>query len=145
MHLDDLTEIQVIEKQCYPNPWSKKVMADCIKAHYQCITMRKKEIIIGYSFMLVGVNESHLLNLSIAPQYQRQGYAKALLQHMHYISLYWHCKKMLLEVRISNLPAIRLYEHMGFVHTGRRQKYYRYNSIEEDALLMEWNFNLKND
>ena len=140
MELTDLPEIEPIELLCYPNPWSRKVMADCIKAHYQCVTLRIDEELIGYAFMLIGVNESHLLNLSVAPIHQRKGYAKRLLQHMAYISRYWHCKKMLLEVRISNLPAIRLYENMGFQYIGRRKDYYRYDGIQEDALVMEWIF-----
>ena len=144
MTLADLVEIEPIEKLCYPNPWSRKVMADCIKAHYQCVAMRYGEELVGYAFMLIGVNESHLLNLSVAPEQQRKGYAERLLQHMAYISRYWHCKKMLLEVRISNLPAIRLYEKAGFEYIGRRKNYYRYDGIQEDALVMEWVFSFPN-
>jgi len=115
-------------------------MADCIKAHYQCVTLRLHSELIGYACMLIGVGESHLLNLSVAPIHQRKGYAERLLQHMAYISRYWHCKKMLLEVRLSNLPAIRLYEKTGFQYIGRRKNYYRYDDIQEDALVMEWVF-----
>lgn len=135
----DIKAIQVIEQQAYPNPWSDRIMLDCIKAGYQCIKMSDEsdpDVIKAYAFMMIGVDESHLLNITVNPELQRQGLAKQMMHRLFLISRINHAKQMILEVRASNEPAINLYQKLGFKTIGTRKNYYQYNGIKEHAIVM---------
>jgi ribosomal-protein-alanine N-acetyltransferase len=93
------------------------------------------EILVGYVCFWVVFDEYRLMNLAVEPRWRRRGIARELMQR----SLAWGndagARRALLEVRASNLAAIRLYEQAGFRHLGVRERYYT-NPIE-DALMME--------
>ncbi len=136
--------LQIIEKQAYPNPWSEKIMLDCIKAGYQCIKMtpeNEQENILAYAFMMMGHEESHLLNITTAPAFLRQGLAQKMLHRLLLIGRINHAKQMILEVRSGNPAAIALYQKQGFKKIGTRKNYYQYpglngERIKEDAIVM---------
>ncbi|WP_154224026.1 ribosomal protein S18-alanine N-acetyltransferase [Marinicella rhabdoformis] len=135
----DVKLIQDIERQAYPNPWSDRIMLDCINAGYQCIKMMREEEpekIIAYAFLMIGVEESHLLNITVDPQLQRQGLAKQMMHRLFLISRINRGKQMILEVRASNEAAIGLYQKLGFKKIGNRRNYYQYNGTKEDAVVM---------
>lgn len=133
-----------IERQIYPNPWPFKTMQDCQQAGYQCIKgsfESEPEKVVCYAFLMIGFEESNLLNISVHPKFQRQSIASRLLHHMLLISRINHAKHMWLEVRESNEPAINLYKKFGFECIGLRKNYYQYISTEgkkvkEHAILM---------
>lgn len=141
---EDVESIQIIEQQAYPNPWSPKIMTDCIKAGYQCVKMTSESSpndILAYAFMMLGVEESHLLNITTAPEFQRKGLAKLMLHRLLLISRINHAKQMVLEVRESNQAAVYLYEKEGFKIIGTRKNYYQYlnvrgDRVKENALVM---------
>ena len=135
----DIKAIQVIEQQAYPNPWSDRIMLDCINAGYQCIKMSHEdtpESIKAYAFLMIGVEESHLLNITVDPVLLRQGLARKLMHRLFLISRINHATQMILEVRASNEAAIGLYQKLGFKTIGTRRNYYQYNGIKEDAVVM---------
>ena len=142
--LSDLPQIMQIEKQIYPNPWSSKVMQDCIKAGYQCIKGQinsKPEEIACYALMMIGYEESNLLNIGVNPKFQRQSMATQMMQRLFLISRINHAKHMWLEVRESNLAAINLYQKLDFKTIGKRKNYYKYTDakgtkVKEHAILM---------
>ncbi|MGJ8663184.1 MAG: ribosomal protein S18-alanine N-acetyltransferase [Marinicella sp.] len=141
---DDLAQVMVIEEQIYPNPWPKKTMQDCIEAGYQCIKgvkANKPNEIVCYAFLMIGFEESNLLNIGVNPIYMRQSMASKLLHHLLLISRINHAKHMWLEVRESNEAAKKLYANFNFKEIGRRKNYYKYTDqqgkkIKEHAILM---------
>lgn len=141
---DDWAQIINIEQQIYPNPWPLKTMQDCQKAGYQCIKgcyEDQPDEIICYAFLMIGFEESNLLNISVNPAYQRQNIGSQLLHRLLLISRINHAKQLWLEVRESNEPAIRLYQKHGFERIGLRKNYYQYldcsgKKVKEHAILM---------
>ncbi len=140
----DWAQILAIENQIYPKPWPLKTMQDCQKAGYQCIKgcfESKADKIVCYAFLMIGFEESNLLNISVNPEFQRLGVASKLLQHLLLISRINQAKIMWLEVRQSNTAAINLYEKFEFKQIGLRKNYYQYTNesgkkIKEHAILM---------
>jgi ribosomal-protein-alanine N-acetyltransferase len=92
--------------------------------------------IIGYALMMMVLDEAHLLNLSVAKAYQKQGLGRLLLEHMITIAKKHAAANMFLEVRPSNISAIALYENMGFNEMAVRRGYYPAHNGREDAVLM---------
>lgn len=139
----DLNEVLAIERQCYPNPWPKKTMQDCLGAGYQCLKGLSEQCptILCYSFMMIGHEEAHLLKITVDPDHQKQGLAQAMLQRLILIARINHARKIWLEVRASNETAIRFYHQAGFQTMGTRRNYYRYKDqngkkLKEDAIIM---------
>ena len=136
MRISDLNEIMTIELANYPVAWSIGIMKDCINSGYQCIVMKQQEQIIGYAFLMVNFDESHLLNMCIHKKFQGQGFGKNLLKYLENICLFNQSKVFLLEVRQSNPIAQGLYQSFGFKEIGIRKNYYKTLNGREDAIVM---------
>ena len=133
---DDLDRIMEIELASYPYPWTRGIFADCIRVDYDCWGLQTGSKLIGYCFQTHAAGESHLLNLCIAPQWQRQGFASILLDHAIRLARRQACSSMFLEVRPSNPAGFRLYEKNGFVIVAERPDYYRSEQGRENAIVM---------
>lgn len=136
MRMADLDAIMAIEPQIYPYPWTRGNFSDSLNSGYTAETLLRDEEIIGYSLMMLVLDEAHLLNLSVAKTYQKQGLGRALLEHMVDVARSKQMANIFLEVRQSNLSAIALYENMGFNEMAIRRKYYPADNGREDAVLM---------
>ena len=136
MQMDDLESIMVIEPQIYPYPWTRGNFSDSLSSGYSAWVLMLNQQIIGYSLMMLVLDEAHLLNLSVAKSYQKQGLGRLLLEHMVSIARKNQMANMFLEVRPSNISAIALYENMGFNEMAVRRKYYPAPNGREDAVLM---------
>lgn len=136
MQMDDLDTIMVIEPQIYPYPWTRGNFGDSLNSGYSAWVLMHNEDIIGYSLMMMVLDEAHLLNLSIANNYHKQGLGRTLLEHMVDIAKNNQMANMFLEVRQSNISAIALYENMGFNEMAIRRNYYPATNGREDAILM---------
>lgn len=136
MELSDLNEIIRLEQANYPIPWSKGVMKDCIQAGYQCITLKQNDQIVGYAFLMVNQDESHILNMCIDQKVQSKGFGRKLLKYLESICIYNQSNVFLLEVRKSNPIAYALYKSFGFEEIGIRKNYYRTLDGREDAVVM---------
>ena len=136
MSTDDLESIMAIEPQIYPYPWTRGNFSDSLSSGYSAWVMMLNEQIIGYSLMMLVLDEAHLLNLSVAKSYQKQGLGRTLLEHMVSIAKSNQMANMFLEVRPSNISAIALYENMGFNEMAVRRGYYPAANGREDAVLM---------
>jgi ribosomal-protein-alanine N-acetyltransferase len=90
----------------------------------------------GYAILMIGPEEAHLLNLSIASGWQRRGYASFLLRHLLGVARGHGAKSVFLEVRPSNLAARALYAGFGFSEVGRRRGYYPARGGREDAIVL---------
>jgi ribosomal-protein-alanine N-acetyltransferase len=90
--------------------------------------------LVGYAFVSRYVDAWHVMNVAVANAYRRRGIASALLERMFEVTGTDPRRGYTLEVRVSNLGAIRLYEQLGFETRGMRRGYYTDN--REDALIM---------
>lgn len=133
---DDLDAIMEIEPHIYSHPWSRGNFSDSLASGYSAWVLLDGAKIIGYALMMMVLDEAHLLNLSIARAYQKQGLGRLLLEHMISVAKKHHAANMFLEVRPSNISAIALYENIGFNEMAIRRGYYPAHNGREDAVLM---------
>jgi ribosomal-protein-alanine N-acetyltransferase len=138
MTLHDLDVVIAIELSAYRFPWSRGNFIDSLSAGYLAeMVVDARATPIAYCVAMPGVDEMHLLNLTVAPPYQRQGHACALLD-----SLQAHCLErglptLWLEVRAGNERARLVYARRGFSQVGVRKGYYPAGlARREDALVM---------
>lgn len=136
MQRQDLGSIMWIEKRAYSYPWSKGVFKDCLSAGYGCRLMEYHGYPVGYAVLSVALDEAHLLNLCIDPDWQGRGLAGQLLSHMSEQAAFAGATSLFLEVRPSNAVALRLYRSFGFCEVGTRRGYYPAAGGREDALIM---------
>ena len=132
----DLAEVQVIEEAIYSHPWTHGNFADSLLANYECRTWRLGAELLGYFVLMVAAGEAHLLNLSIAPEWQRKGHGSLLLREASSIARARGARSMFLEVRPSNAGAQALYTRFGFRKIAVRRGYYPAHSGREDALVL---------
>lgn len=140
-HLDAVHEL---EKCAHPHPWSRRHFADSIAAGHLAVLLlgegqgtERGEILLGYLVAMQGYEEVHLLNITVAPAYRRQGWARLMLDALACWSRAQGARQLWLEVRRGNASARRLYERYGFVEMGVRKGYYPLSSFaREDAIVM---------
>ena len=136
MNQDDLDRVMAIEPHIYSHPWTRGIFADSLKAGYSCWVYELEGQFIGYAVMMLVLDEAHLLNISIARDFQGCGMGRALLNHLVDVARHHGAVTMFLEVRPSNQPARALYESMGFNEFSVRKGYYPAENGREDAILM---------
>ena len=141
MHTDDLDAIMQIEPTIYSHPWTRGNFSDSLNSGYSAWVLEQDNEMIGYSLMMMVLDEAHLLNLSIAKAQQKRGLGRYLLEHMLKIAKNHKAANIFLEVRPSNISAISLYENMGFCEISMRRGYYPADpktseTGREDAVLM---------
>jgi len=132
---DDLLAIMEIERQAYPYPWTQGILRDCIRVGYSCWLYEVDKTIQAYGVMSVAAGEAHILNLCVRPEIQGQGLGAKVLKHLIVMARRQGADTLLLEVRPSNLAALRLYQKLGFNEVGSRKNYYPAEQGREDALI----------
>jgi ribosomal-protein-alanine N-acetyltransferase len=138
MTLDDLPGIIDIENSVYPHPWSRGNFLDSLYTGYENWVARDGEqALCGYFLLMIAVDESHLLNISVRRDLHGKGLGRALLDKVVALSREKGMESVLLEVRPSNLRALKVYQDYGFVRIGLRKGYYpAANGQREDAIVM---------
>lgn len=137
MQLRDLDEVIAVERAVYEFPWTPGNFRDSMSAGYDCWVYRSEhDALIGYGVLMMGVGEAHLLNISIAAPFQRNGYGARLLEHFIDLAKRRSMDLLCLEVRPSNEAARRLYVRRGFRQVGLRRGYYPAGDGREDALVL---------
>ena len=127
-HLDGVVNIENI---CFANPWSRADLEQQLNldtSHFAVATVDEKGV--GYMGLQVFCGEGYVTNVAVLPEYRRQGIAKMLIEKQ----LQNDMSFITLEVRESNLPAIKLYESCGFENVGIRPKFY--SNPTENAIIM---------
>lgn len=147
----DLDAVCEVEKAAYAHPWSRKHFADSLASAYPAILLLGEavetetvwpqradgRILLGYIVAMPGVDEVHLLNVTVSPAHQRQGWARCLLDALVFWSRGQRAEWLWLEVREGNLPARGLYDSYGFQAVGVRKGYYPAGHFRrEDAVVM---------
>ncbi|HSW11538.1 MAG TPA: ribosomal protein S18-alanine N-acetyltransferase [Solimonas sp.] len=137
MHPSHLPQVLEIERQAYPFPWTDGIFQDCLKVGYSSwvVTNTLGEV-LAYALMSMAVGEAHILNLCVEPEQRRLGLAQFLMKHLLMVARAASVTLVLLEVRVSNKPAQKLYEQFGFKRLGTRKAYYPDEKGREDALVL---------
>ena len=113
----------------------------CIRG-YQAQVLLSDDEVLGYFVAMKGVDEVHLLNITVAVEHQGQGLARLMLDALALWTRSQGLEWLWLEVRVSNAPAIRVYERHGFSRVGLRKDYYPASHGErESAIVMSLNLN----
>ena len=137
-HLDSVLEI---ERESNPYPWTARNFSDCIEKGYYSMVLEDKEKFVGFAIMAISSEESHLLNIGVNKDFRGSGFGEQILKKMIIAAEVMGSKKIILEVRVSNKIAYRLYEKLGFHEIGERKKYYRLPEGREDAYVMSKTLN----
>jgi ribosomal-protein-alanine N-acetyltransferase len=135
MLLSDIDRVMKVEREVYEFPWTERIFSDCIRVGYLCWLALRGQDVVGHAIISVVAGESHMLNLSIARQHQRQGYGREFIEFLVEEARARNAQTMLLEVRPSNIAAINCYNAAGFNEIGSRKDYYPAPDGREDALL----------
>jgi ribosomal-protein-alanine N-acetyltransferase len=132
---NDIEAVLKIEKASFPSPWSRGMfMADLMKKDMAFfIVARLDNRIVGYGGFWLVLDEGHLGNLAVHPEFRRQGIGEKLLNELIKIAKSKKAEMMTLEVRETNQAARQLYEKMGFRVVAIRKKYYV--DTDEDAYV----------
>ena len=139
MNKGDIEQIAELEKLCFADPWSVSAFSYELNNPLSLwLVAVEGNTVAGYVGSQTVMGESDMMNVAVAPEYRRQGIAEQLIIDLIRQLNDRNSKSLALEVRQSNLPAISLYEKLGFVQVGCRPRYYR--NPKEDALIMrkEW-------
>ena len=132
-----LDAVLAIEQSAYSHPWSRRNFSDSIAAGYQLQCLVAGAELLGYFVAMAGYREVHLLNITVAPAHQRQGWARVMLDALALWSRGQQAEWLWLEVRAGNIRARQIYEHCGFVRVGLRKGYYPAgHGQREDAVVM---------
>ena len=137
MLVKDLDAVVLIEREVFLFPWTKGNFGDSISSGYYCYVLEMGNHIFGYGVMTIGADEAHILTLSVASEWQREGWGEKLLHYFISLSKENNACSIFLEVRKSNLGAAKLYKQIGFRQVGARIGYYPAMGGREDAIVME--------
>lgn len=155
MTMQDVPAVAAIERDCFSLPWSEQSLIDSIKredtlflvcenivnedgccneAMSDTIQISKSEI-VGYIGMYLSFEEGDITNVAVSPNFRKKGYGEALVLKAKELAKEKQLEMILLEVRVSNVPAISLYKKMGFEELGIRKNFYEHPV--EDAIIMK--------
>ena len=136
LELADLGAIEEIERASYPTPWSRSMFVSELAkpSSLSIAAVLDDRTLAGYLVLSRYVDAWHVMNVAVAAQHRRLGIASGMLRNLFDITRDDAERGYTLEVRVSNLAAISLYERFGFVGRGVRRGYYTDN--REDALIM---------
>jgi ribosomal-protein-alanine N-acetyltransferase len=133
----ELDEIAEIESAVHVHPWTRGNFSDSLNAGYHCWVASREGLLVGYGVLVIAAGEAHLLNLSVAPGWQRRGIGGDLTRFLVKLARDYGAHSIYLEVRPSNVGARALYAGHGFAEIGVRRDYYPSPDGREDAVIME--------
>lgn len=136
MRKSDIKDIAAIEESAYAFPWEPSTFKDCLCVNYCCWVGEKLGKIVAYGIVTVGAGESHILNVCVSPAMQGRGYGRRMMEKLMEVAKSHGAEMMILEVRPTNVAAIKLYHDLGFNEIGMRKGYYPAKNGREDAIVM---------
>jgi ribosomal-protein-alanine N-acetyltransferase len=131
---EHLPFIANIEKEVFSEPWSEKSLELCLTEKAFCVCCLEDDVLLSYCTVITVLDEAQIINVATTQKFRGKGCAKAVLE-----AVFDECRKreitiISLEVRESNLPAISLYQSLGFKVEGKRKDFYK--NPRENALVM---------
>ena len=136
MRLTDLPAVHAIERVSFATPWPPQAYRNELETNRMAtyLVVRADDELVGYAGMWVMVDEAHITTFAVHPAWRRRRIGERLLLALLDLARDRRAREATLEVRLSNLPARRLYEKYGFRPVGIRPNYY--SDDREDALIM---------
>jgi ribosomal-protein-alanine N-acetyltransferase len=136
MTIDDLHAVHAIERASFSVPWPDDAYRNELLTNRLAsyLVARAGDEIVGFGGLWVMVDEAHITTFAVHPRWRRRGVGEWLLLGLLDRAVERRAREATLEVRLSNMPARRLYEKYGFRPVGIRPRYYSDNG--EDALIM---------
>ncbi len=132
-----LAAVMAVERRAYTYPWTTQNFMDAMGAGNQAQLLMADDTLLGYFVAMKGVEEVHLLNITVNPEHQGQGWARAMLDALALWSRGQGAQWLWLEVRVSNQRAEQVYLAHGFRRVGLRKAYYPNGELpREDAIVM---------
>lgn len=135
METEDLEKVAAIEGSLFSKPWSVKGFQDSLNSQDTIyLTALVDGEVAGYCGLLRSFEEADITNVAVAETFQGKGIAFAMLKELLALGAEKGILNFTLEVRVSNAPAIHVYEKLGFVNEGIRKNFY--DMPKEDAMIM---------
>lgn len=132
---EDLDEVLNISRLSFPIAWSRESFEkELTNTFAKYLVIKKNGVVVGYGGMWIIIDEAHITNIAIHPEYRGISLGSLVLTEMLKLCNEYKVTGITLEVRISNNVAKNLYEKFGFLEEGLRKHYYEDNG--EDALIM---------
>nr|WP_186428955.1 ribosomal protein S18-alanine N-acetyltransferase [Clostridium sp. BSD9I1] len=134
--LEDIFSIYEISTLCFPISWSITSIKGELTSntHARYVVAVENDIVVGFAGLWIIVDEGHVTNIAVHPDFRRKGIGTLLMDKLMFISKNENLIGLTLEVRKSNLSAQNLYKQFGFIEEGVRKNYYSDNG--EDAIIM---------
>ena len=136
MELRDVDAVCEIEKLSFKTPWSKESFIEEMKAKERTryVVAELGDTVVGYGGMWLIIDEGHITNIAVHPDYRGQKIGKKIVEGMIAVANSEGITSLTLEVSVTNTPAIKLYKNLDFKEAGIRKDYY--TDTGEDALIM---------
>ena len=146
MEKRDVPQVAAIERSAFSQPWSEKAFLESLANKYAYFLVAEEQaanstgdetdIIMGYVGMYISFEEGEITNVAVAEMFRKNGTGEALIKRLLADAHMLGVTRIVLEVRASNGPAIRLYEKCGFKEIGIRKGFYDFP--KEDGNIMVW-------
>lgn len=133
---DDVEQVTDLEKECFSDAWSEKLVADLLTSSFDEVWVLAcpDGELVGYINIRFLAGEGELMRIAVKPSHRGLGYSRKLMDRLVQSACENEAPELTLEVRAGNAPAIGLYESYGFVSEAVRKGYY--HNPTEDALIM---------
>ena len=126
MNAAHVAQIAQLEKTCFSDPWSEKSVASELNNPLALwLTAVEGERVTGYIGSQTVMDETDMMNVAVHPDFRRRGIAEALVNELVARLKSRESRSLTLEVRVSNLSAITLYEKLGFIPTAELRCWYQ--------------------
>ena len=135
MTFEDVKTLAKIEKECFSLPWSEASFEDSLAREDTVFLVCEDLDVVGYIGMYLSFEEGEITNVAVTPSYRQRGCGNLLIQAIKEEAKARAAESVILEVRVSNVPAISLYKKHGFEEIGIRKNFYEHPS--EDAIIMK--------
>ncbi|MBE6699688.1 MAG: ribosomal-protein-alanine N-acetyltransferase [Ruminococcaceae bacterium] len=132
--VEHLSAVADLEMQCFADPWSEKALELLLTDGAYGAICLQDGCIVAYGGILWAPDEGQITNIATHPDHRRCGMGAAVLEHLIAVARSRGCEQLSLEARVSNTPAIALYERYGFLKMGLRRGFYKHPT--EDAYVM---------
>jgi ribosomal-protein-alanine N-acetyltransferase len=131
----DVAKIAEMEQRCFKDAWSEAMLRESFSNPLtHCFLVEEGGQVCGYCCLFVLFEDAEVLNIAVDESHRGKGYAKQMMGQMHACAKTLGAERCLLEVRVSNAPAIALYKGFGYQSYGVREKYY---ADGESAYVMQ--------
>lgn len=130
-----VAQVAALERLCFADPWSERSIAAELQNPLSCwLVAEEGGQVLGYAGSQAVLDEADVMNVAVQPEARRMGLGADLMRALMAALRQRGVGTLSLEVRVSNAPAIALYQALGFSEAGRRHRYYRHPV--EDALIL---------